>query len=586
MTNFDTKPKNAYAIPAESTTSVDELPQRTDSNAARRAKLFGYANAAPIPAPAGAVSKAVEAARAKPQPVENVGPVIVKPPPRLGEFRPVQKGRKDSKLDDEFQTPPNPIDSSMQAKADTVQAQSEQPKRKMVRVAKPSISSLDDIMSMLENETFAASPASLPTETTKKHMRGSKKAPAGKSSLSSLDDMMRSLEDIMVSPDQARSVPPFEKMETVRDSIEEVVTTRKPSFDHLDDKMSSPGQNWGVSSWHRKASSSVGSVGQPIQRFAEPTRKVGGIRLDTTITPSSQPNLYYASPVSFTPSESKPFATVLEEETESTGKPLTEYMKEAEEMRIEREQMELVRRRILEEEVAFQREADKFAEEEEQMRKFVENFKLEEERDVENQGRKQRIAEEKRRKEEERRRKEDEELIRKEEEERKRLQELEDERLAVETAERLNMENERMETERREREARAFKQRADMERANYMEEEARLKTQRMEDDRRFREEEQASRDQERAAKENAERLRIEKEEAERTSRRREDERFAQEQRRAERERAQQLKFEEEQAERLRIQKEEAQRTSRRREDERFAQEQRRAERQRASQFKG
>jgi hypothetical protein len=529
LTNSDAKTKKLYAVPAESTTNVDELLQRSNSNAARVAKLFGYANAAPI------------------------------------------------------QSLPNPKDSSMQAKFDIMQAKSQQQKRNVARVGKPSISSLDDIMSMLENETLTASPASSPTETTKKPVRGSRKATAGKSSLSSLDEMMISLENIMVTPDQARILPPLEKKEIVRDSIEERATTENPSLGRLGEKMSSLGQNWGMGSSDRKASFSVGSAAQPIQKLADPTRKVGGMKLDTAINPVAQPKTYYASPVSFTSSESTPFVTALEEETESTGKPLTEYMKEAEEMRLEREQMELVRRRILEEELVFQREAEKFAEEEEQMRKFVENLKLEEERDVENQERKQRIAEEQRRKEDERR-KEEEEVTRRKEEEKKHLQELEDERLVIETAERLNMENERIESERQEREARAFKERAEMERAKYVEEEARLKTQRMEDERIVREE-QATRDYQRAAEENAERLRIEKEEAQRTSQRREDERFAQEQRRVEREQAQQLKFEEEQAERLRIEKEGAQRNFRRREDERLAQEQRLAEREQAQQLK-
>jgi hypothetical protein len=461
------------------------------------AKLFGYANTASAstpetaPALAEVVYKVVEAAKDEPKSEKAAAPVVVKAPiRRRSKIKLIQSIRKDSGFREEVQSPPKARDPPTQLTIDTKielvsPAKSEQPTSKVVekarvgKVGKPSISSLDDIMNLLENEAFTSSPVEMkrdwePASTRKGTGR---LVNAGKPSLSSLDGMMSVLENESFVSSQQRKPLDNEKKIAVRGSIgkgsPQKLKAGNQSLGSLDEMMSLLEQDWNVGSPDRKASVAARKFGRP-QDFAEPTIEV---EKSSVSVPASTPAYHddlVTSPVSFTSLQSNPFMdkpfnppAQVDEETESTEKPLLEYMKEAEEMRLEREQMELERQRILEEERAFQEEADRFAQEKDQMRRFVENLKIEEERDFENQERKRRIAEEQRRKAEA---------------ESKRLQELEAERLAVEVAERLNKENERMEMERRERKARLFQERVDMERARYIEEEARLKAQRMEDD--------------------------------------------------------------------------------------------------------
>ena len=489
------------------------------------AKLFGYAKTTPTPAPvlAGLVTKAVEAAKAEQKSEEGTKTVTVNPPTQA-RVKPMAAVRKDSKFDEESHARPTRKDSLIQSEVDAVHSKpiaavnSQQPvakpqqAKKVVKVTKPSISSLDDIMNLLEDEVFTTSPASS-SIVTKKDLGG--KAKSVKSSLSSLDEMMSSLENEMTTPNSPRKSPPVTEKEAVRGSVRRTATAGKRSLSSLDEMMNSLEQDWDMSALDPKAPVLSTSFARATQKLALYTKGTGETMVGAK--PPSYGQDFVASPASYTSQRRQASIDISgiephpDENDESTEKPLLEYMKEAEEMRLERERMEMERQRILQEEVAFQREAEKFAEEEEQMRKFVENLKIEEERDLENQERRRKIAEEKRRAEEA---------------EAKRIQDLEDERVALESAERLNKENERIEKERRERESRMYQERVEMERLRYVEQEARLREQRMVDDRIARE-----------AEEREERLRYEREQI-----KIENDRIAREQ-----EEEEELRYEQEQA---------------------------------------
>lgn len=599
----ETRAKKLYTSPAESTTTVNELHQRSNSNAARVAKMFGYVSPAPAPGLTDVVSNALQTAQAVPKSEEKIQSApATSSSPVLVAVKAVQAVREPNMEEktQSLESLPGLPNSPTQVNVDAVQLEprkvgkTEQPiplisplrklptgsvlpnrpqhsqdreklatqiliaqgKAKVVKVGNPSISSLDEIMNLLENEAFGPSQArdSSHTEKKKAAVRDSmrKRAKAGKPSISSLDDMMSLLEqdwDVRSSGREDlvlnQSPPPVEAKFPEQDS------SNLPAYTEEQEK------------------------GFAAKKLLEYTGEAGEVTVDVDVNTSSNRKYLFISPESFTSLESKLVVDIPEdtkaqieaEGTESTEKPILDYMKEVEEMKIEREWMELERQQILEEQLAFQREADRFAEEEEQMRRFVEDLKREEERDFENQERKRRIAEGKRIKEEE---------------ERKRLQNLEDERLAIEMAERLNEENERIENERRERVARIYQERVDMERLRYVEEEARLKAQRMEDESIVREEEmreerlryeedqrmdseEVTKRQRRAEEERAERARYE-EEAQRI----EDEQIARERRRAAKEKAERLRYEEE----------EVRRDFQRRENGRIAQERRRVEKQR------
>lgn len=530
--------------------------------------MFGYASPAPAPVLKDVVSNAVKAARAEPKPERKIQSI-----PNSQDYTKQMESRTPPKTEKPMPSlppsrslPAQPVPLPLLDKEKpAIRNPVTQGKSKTTKVAKPSISSLDDIMDLLENEALVPKQAqsSSRTEREKAPTRVSigkgagKKEKAGKPSISSLDEMMSMLEQDwdVGSSDRKELVPNTNASQT---TVEQVSNGLQAYTEGDEDESLTT---------------------EPLSYVEE----AGGVRVNGETKSSAYRKDSVASSSSFAPSEPKSFVDTLdetqpqigEEGNESSEKPILDYMKEAEEMRLERERMEFERQKFLEEELAFQREADRFAEEEEKMRRFVENLKREEEVDFENQERKRQIAEEKRRAEEA---------------ERKRLQDLEDERLAIEMAERLNMENDRIEKERRERE-RIYQERVDLERARYVEEEARLREQRMEDARIAREEDESE-----------ERLRYEEEEARLEARRIEDEEIAERERRAVEESAERERYEKEEAqreqiargkrraakqkaERLRYEEEEAQRGFQRREAERIAQERRRVERQRVERMR-
>ena len=582
--------------------------------------MFGYANTTSAPALATVVSDAVKAAQADAKSEERIQSAADIPSsPVLAEVKAVQATRTNTRLVGKAPSPPTtqlrvdtkPLVPPIAAKPEQaisstqpLQSATKQPvpqenpeaqklmtkeKVKIAKAPKSSISSLDDIMSMLENETIVPKPSRNLSQREKEMsaMRDSmgkgagKRAKAPKPSISSLDEMMSMLE-------QDWNVGSVDRKDSVSDQSSSLATvveqdskkiqpdTQERQEELITLKYVEEPEEIGMYAdenrpAYRKGSFASSASSYRGDLFSSPT---SSYRKDSFTSPaSSYRQNSITSATSFAPSEPKSFVNTPEktqaqtaEEDESSDKPILDYIQEAEEMRLERSRMEFERQKFLEEEAAFQREADRFAEEEEQMRKFVEDLAHEQEVELENQERKQRIAEERR-------------LA--EEAEAKRLKDLEDEKLAIQMAEKLNAENERIETERREREARLYRERVDLERQRYVEEEARLRKERMEDARRAREEEDRN-----------ERARFEEERARLEAERVEAEEAAERERRAEEERLEQERYEEEEARRFeeerivrdqrraaRERAEEAQRDFERREKQRIAQEQRRVQKQ-------
>ena len=429
--------------------------------------MFGYGSPAPEPALKDVVFNAVKAARAELKSEVKIQSI---PDSQVStkqfESRTLPKTEKPSPpLPDLHSLPTQPIAQKLVGKEKP--AARNPTRQEKAKFPKPSISSLDDIMDLLEKESFVPSQPRKLSQTDKEKEQARspaekgarKKVKAEKPSISSLDEMMSLLEqdwgigssatkDLVTSPNISQTVD-----EQVSSGLRGITGGNKYGFG---------------------GTQPFGYVEEPEEMDVDEVASTSAYRQDSLESSSS-----------FAPSEPRSFVDSLEdsqpqvgeEGNEPTGKPIFDYMKEAEEMRSERKRMEFDRQRFLEENLAFQREADRFAEEEEQMRRFVENLKQEEKADFENQERKRRIAEAKQREEEEKR---------------KRAQDLEVERVAIEMAERLNAENERIENERRARK-RAYQERVDMERAKYVEEESKLREQRMEDGRNDREEERRRR---------------------------------------------------------------------------------------------
>ena len=499
---FESETTKLHATASESGTSDNGLPKRANPNAARLAKLFGYANPVPEPAPIDALSKAVEAVKTERKSARDLGVVTVNPSMQ-GKVKSAQAVRKDSKFEEEIQLVPKCKDSLTPFKIDTVPKKpdnaldSNYPPRKQVRVVKaanPSTNGFDSDMNMLENDAPPTNLAGTYSPTAQKKESGQNFKEVGKnvkvvkSSLNSLDEMMRTLENEMFTPNRAQNSPLAEKKQMTPDTIKKGGKAARPSVSRLDETMARSRKHGNMEASDERPSvpnlTSTRSPRSPTVSTKEAKQSTMNLRAAV----SSCAEDIVASPVSFSSHSlqrllhKSDMQAQTEQEMESTKKSFLEYMKEVEEMRLERERMDLVHQKILEEEFEIQREAKMFAEEEEQMRRFVENLKVEEERDLENQARKRKMADEKRRLKEEERRAEA-EARKRQEEEKKRLQDLEDERLAVETAELLNRENERIESAMRDREARMYKERAEKERVKYTEKEVRLETQRMESER-------------------------------------------------------------------------------------------------------
>ncbi|KAI1004426.1 hypothetical protein K3495_g3788 [Podosphaera aphanis] len=153
----------------------------------------------------------------------------------------------------------------------------------------------------------------------------------------------------------------------------------------------------------------------------------------------------------------------LQAEKETRDK-IEAYMRSIEQMRIERDDMERERLRMLDEEQAFERDESRFKEEEEQMRIFMEDVQrsrareeaeaLERERirrELEEQERKQREEEQRLREEQERKQREEEQRLREEQERKQREEEQrlrdEQERKQREEEQRLREEQERYQRE-------------------------------------------------------------------------------------------------------------------------------------------
>lgn len=259
------------------------------------------------------------------------------------------------------------------------------------------------------------------------------------------------------------------------------------------------------------------------------------------------------------------------ERREAERERMVQLEKQAATIIFEREQMDVERQKMLEEQLKFEEEATRIAEEEESMRKFMENVERERQLDLENQEKKR-----KRREAEEQARREDEEAERRriaeeEEAEWKRIEaeeqairdavfaaEIEAERAAGE-AERAEIE---IEKERKRVEELNRKEQFQAEEDRLAKEEADRLTAKMtkyeeekEAERRFYEEEEdrkrdVAKQKRRAAKIREEQLRYEEELAEEEERAREDERIEKQNRRTVKERADRL-YEQEEEERSR-----------------------------------
>lgn len=270
---------------------------------------------------------------------------------------------------------------------------------------------------------------------------------------------------------------------------------------------------------------------------------------------------------------------------------ILKYERMQDQMRYEREKMEMEREKMMEEQRRFQEEEDRLAEEEKQMASFMKNFQVEMERDRENEERKRRAAEEAERERlraieaEERRIREEQE-----EEERRQQAEIEAEerrqREAEEAEERRLQEirdKEEEERELREYEARRAQRQRE---AEEKERRLRLKDERLaqeEADRltalALREAKEADRRKNAYAEElEADRRRFEAEQEEEERRRAEDEEFERQgQRRFIAERAERERLEREREEREKFEQEEAERERQRAKDERIETQRRVAE---------
>ena len=351
--------------------------------------MFGYTNPAPAPALAGVVSKAMQAALADPTAEEKIQP--------LSHLRnSLQKDiTKATQLESRIAAESTHLALIMPASTnlptglsspdqDNVPIQDSimKAKVKVVKAAKPSISSLDDIMDLLENEAFVPSSSRDSRTKNDRTLSGPsvveenrKKAKAGKPSISSLDEMMSLLEqdwDISSPQEQNRAE------DQNRPRIEQTKIFEGTSSNVQTGTFTTVKEETTAQTVLECATIVEEGLADPKDDFSA-LRKVSFASSVSSMI--HEPESAVGVP-EYTQAQSEDEAYVLRE------KSILDCMKEVEDMRTEREQMELERQRMLEEELAFRMEAERFAAEEEQMRRLVENLKREKEQDIQNQRRK------------------------------------------------------------------------------------------------------------------------------------------------------------------------------------------------------
>jgi hypothetical protein len=409
------------------------------------AKLFGYVGPPSAPAFADVVSLAIAASRAKRKLEGEIGYAMAKSP-ELDEAKAIQASRVE-----------------LSFKEFTISRKSSNPRNQQ-----------EDGTAPMEPNTTLKTNQSSPIVLRKKG-RGAKKT---KSSISSLDEVMDLLENTILAPDQGLlSVTTglkkkFMAYPTVREEGK-AVKVGKSSLSSLDEMIRSLQQEWDLTPSDRKTSTldqssqhsqALPESGWNLEKTANVETNPFAYRKDSSASPanSSRPIPGYAFN---TPEDLEDTQVQVQgRDREPTEKSFLEYVKEAEGMRLQRVRMDLERQRILEEELVFQEEADQFTQEEERMRRLIENLKPEEEEgNFDSQGRKRQVKGDTRGREQQGQ---------------KHFKELEDERQTIQMVERLNMENERIE---KDGSGRGISQhQRETIRLRHVEEEARLKARRVE----------------------------------------------------------------------------------------------------------
>jgi hypothetical protein len=480
----------------------NEQPQRSNSNAAKTAKLFGYA--------ATAQAKIDEEAAQAPQ---TEAKAALESPNSKAVWTKIEKQVQPVPT---MRNTPTKLISALEA----APQKTELPKK-----GKPSISKLDDLMSTLEIGSAATQKLETPEPGPQEWKKGPKR---GKPSISQLDDLMSMLETNPAPLEKAKvpkkGKPSISQLDDLMNILETHVTVSKESS--VQDRgttKSAPGASVvEVKPWIK---TSFVYEPAPITILAEPTGRIQAVTIPSPVAEA-------------------------EKEEEYTGPTILDYQRMSDQIKLEQEQMELARKRMLEEEEKFETEEKRLAEEDEMMKQFVAEVEREQAR----------IREEEEAQERERQLGQESDYGDSEVDERDSFDRLDDDRLAQEEADYQNsqvriyeeeVEAERLKYDEEEENARLEAQRIEGE--NFAKQQRRAEEERIER-LRYKEEtrveearlelERIARQRKRDAKER-ERLRIEEEEARLEDERIEDERRAWRERRAEKEREERLRLEEE-----------------------------------------
>ena len=363
-----------YDIPQ--TKNNAEPIQRSASNAARLAKMFGYATPAPEPViMKGDSQRASEkVVRAEPESSR-----VALPKSSHSATNSVASNRALSLLDELLD--------------DMKQTEAKIPPSKII-APRTALGMLDEILA-LENSEVQVSPS---------------RSIVPKTALGMLDELLE-LETTEIQVDTASGRTTGQAR-----SQKQVQQDYKPEF-------TMPRRDSGIS----LAQSSTSSRTRSSSRSTD-----SGISLAQSVSSRTRGSSSTSVELRIMMNDEQLLAE--QQERKRIREEMVEYEKRTEEMRREREEMYRQRERMLEEQERFQREAERIREEEEQRRRFVEGLEREREVDRGNEERRRRkIENERRRKEEEERNLRDEEETRQRgAEEKRRLEEEERERIEIE----------------------------------------------------------------------------------------------------------------------------------------------------------